>query len=132
MTQSEAKVRAQHAHAFLIAAALVDELGEDAEIATAGNVIGSLAVLAGIAAADAICGAVLGKRAAGQDHAEAISLLSSTKQGKALAPALRRLIESKTEAQYSSGILADGRSAELVRSATRLVEGMDAVLRSVT
>lgn len=132
MTLSEAKVRAQHAHAFLNAAALVDELGEDAGVATTGNVIGSLAVLAGIAAADAICGAVLGARSAGQDHGEAVSLLSSTKPGKALAPSLRRLIESKTETQYSSGILADGRTAELVTSATRLVNGMDEVLRSVS
>ncbi|THG34331.1 hypothetical protein E6C70_08600 [Glaciibacter flavus] len=132
MTLSEAKVRAQHAHAFLNAAALVDELGEDAGVATTGNVIGSLAVLAGIAAADAICGAVLGARSAGQDHGEAVSLLSSTKPGKALAPSLRRLIESKNETQYSSGILADGRTAELVTSATRLVNGMDEVLRSVS
>ena len=132
MTLSEAKVRAKHAHAFLNAAALVDELGEDAGVATTGNVIGSLAVLAGIAAADAVCGAVLGARSAGQDHGEAVSLLSSTKPGKALAPSLRRLIESKTETQYSSGILADGRTAELVTSATRLVNGMDEVLRSVS
>ncbi|MCX7521376.1 hypothetical protein OSC27_03685 [Microbacterium sp. STN6] len=131
MTKAETQIRAQHAHAFLEAAMLIADLGEDAGISTTGNVIGSLAVLAGIAAADAICGAVLSERAAGQDHAEAVTLLNSTKPGKAVAPSLRRLIDTKTETQYSSGILADGRSADLVKAANRLVTAMDQVLRSM-
>ncbi|TAM68368.1 MAG: hypothetical protein EPN48_10135 [Microbacteriaceae bacterium] len=130
MTKAETKIRAQHAHAFLEAANLIEDLGEDVGISTTGNVIGSLAVLAGIAAADAICGAVLGERAAGQDHSEAVTLLSTTKPGKAVASSLRRLIDSKTEAQYASGMLADSRSADLLKAATRLVTGMDATLRS--
>jgi hypothetical protein len=63
MTRTEVRTRAQHAHAFLTAADLVVDLGHDAGIDDLGNTIGSLAVLAGIAAGDAICGAVLGERA---------------------------------------------------------------------
>lgn len=59
MTRTEVRTRAQHAHAFLTAADLVVDLGHDAGIDDLGNTIGSLAVLAGIAAGDAICGAVL-------------------------------------------------------------------------
>lgn len=51
-----------------------------AELAGSGNsaeskVAGSNAILAGIAAADAICGLVLGERSAGDDHTQAINLL---------------------------------------------------------
>ncbi|HEU0256464.1 MAG TPA: hypothetical protein VFQ96_01340 [Microbacteriaceae bacterium] len=122
-------VRASHARAFLRSAELVDQLGEDAGILGAGNVIGSLAVLAGIAAVDAVCGAVLGERAAGQDHAEAIRLLAATHSGKAAVPPFRRLMDAKTETQYSSGMLTDSRSATLLRSAAKIVAVMEGVLR---
>ena len=90
MTRADVQVRAQHAHSFIEAADLVDQLGEEAGIPQRGNTIGSLAVLAGIAASDAICGAILGIRAAGEGHSEAVDLLRSTEPGKRLAAHLRR------------------------------------------
>jgi hypothetical protein len=67
MTKSEVQARRAHAHSFLQAADLAHQFGDEADIVAKGNTVGSLAVLAGIAAADAVCGALLGERAAGQE-----------------------------------------------------------------
>lgn len=75
MTGAEVRTRAQHAHAFLTAADLVADLGHDAGIDDLSNTVGSLAVLAGIAAGDAICGAALGERSASQSHGDAVTML---------------------------------------------------------
>lgn len=61
------KGRLAKANEFLDAALLVDEEMTDAAV--------NLYVLAGIAAADVICCAKLGKHAVGENHAEAILLL---------------------------------------------------------
>lgn len=129
MTTSYVRVRAQHAHAFLEAAELVEQLGHDAGIPQIGNTIGSLAVLAGIAAGDAICGAILGVRAAGEGHGEAVDLLRATEPGGRLAAHLRRLVDAKTETQYAAAVLTESRAAGLLKAAHRLIAGMDEVLR---
>ena len=129
MTRAEVQVRAQHAHSFIQAADLVDQLGEEAGIPQIGNTIASLAVLAGIAASDAMCGAILGTRAAGEGHSEAVDLLRSTEPGKRLAAHLRRLIDAKTEVQYSAAVLTRSRASDLMKAAQRLIAGMDEVLR---
>lgn len=129
MTRADVQVRAQHAHSFIEAADLVDQLGEEAGIPQRGNTIGSLAVLAGIAASDAICGAILGIRAAGEGHGEAVDLLRSTEPGKRLAAHLRRLVDAKTETQYSAAVLTESRAGDLMKAAQRLITGMDEVLR---
>ncbi|MBT2517669.1 hypothetical protein J7E29_09515 [Streptomyces sp. ISL-90] len=130
MTRAESATRQRHAHAFLDAADLVLDLGDDAGIPDIGNTVGSLAVLAGIAAGDAICGATLGRRAAGENHAEAVALLRLSEPGKRLAPALSRLIDSKTEVQYAATILTEARARDLLKAAHRLVDGMDTILRA--
>lgn len=132
VTGAEVRTRAQHAHAFLTAADLVADLGHDAGIADLGITIDSLAVLSGIAAADAICGAALGERSAGQDHGDAVSILRRTEPGKRLGQHLTRLIDSKTETQYSALLLTESRAAELLKAARRLVDGMDDVLRTLS
>lgn len=130
MNPAEVRVRSQQAHAFLEAAGLVSEFGHDAGIPQIGNTIGSLAVLAGIAAGDAICGSILGERSTAEGHATAVDLLRSTEPGRRLAPHLRRLVDSKTETQYTPALLTEARAADLVKAARRLVAGMDEVLRS--
>lgn len=130
MNPAEVHVRAQHARAFLEAADLVGEFGHDAGIPQIGNTIGSLAVLAGIAAGDAICGSVLGMRSSAEGHATAVELLRTTEPGRNLAPHLRRLINSKTETQYAPALLTEARASDLVKAARRLVAGMDDVLRN--
>jgi hypothetical protein len=131
MTRADAVVRQQHARAFFTAAELVSELGDDAGMTNTGNTIGSLAVLAGIAAADAICGATLGHRAAGDSHADAVKLVKQAVPGTNYSAQLRRLIDSKSESQYSTSLITDARAAELMVSAQKLLDGADEVLRSL-
>ena len=61
----------------------------------------SNAVLAGIAAADAICCRRLGRRAAGDDHQQALALLGDTGDvGMAARGHLETLLSIKNKAQY--------------------------------
>jgi hypothetical protein len=131
MTRAEAIMRQQHAEQFLQSAQLIIELGHDDGMPSTGNTIASLAVLAGIAASDAICGAVLGERAAGDNHAEAIGLLRQASRSTSHAAQLRRLLESKTEVQYSTNLTTEPRAEELMVSARKLVEGAKLILRSL-
>ncbi|RKR75075.1 hypothetical protein [Frondihabitans australicus] len=120
------EVRSEHARAFLAVAQLVVEFGDDADIGPIGNVVGSLSVLSGIAACDAICGAVLGERASGDSHGEAVDLLSRACPGRPdLASRLRQLIEAKTNTQYSPFNVTEAKAAVLLRAADRLVAGME-------
>lgn len=110
MSKSDVRARAGHAVAFLTAADLVVQFGEDAGIDEASNLIGSLAVLAGIAASDAICGTLLGERAAGENHGEAIALLRRCGPRATSATAqLKRLLDAKTTTQYSPLLLGKQR-----------------------
>src|ERR1700690_1142442 len=65
------------------------------------NVAAGLAVLAGIAASDAICCVRLGQRHRGDDHRGAAELLrSATPDGAELASTLLRLLDLKDAAHY--------------------------------
>lgn len=129
ITRAEVVTRQRNAHAFVDAAELVLDLGADAGIADLGNTVGSLAVLAGIAAGDAICGATLGRRAAGESHGEAVTLLRQSEPGKRLAASLSRLLDSKSEVQYAATIMTSSRARDLLKIAERLVDGMDEIVR---
>lgn len=131
MTRAEVTTRQQHAHAFAVAAELVSSLGHDAGMTQLGNTVASLAVLSGISAGDAICGAVLGERAAGESHAEAVDLLRRATPGTNYAAQLKRLIDAKGDAQYSAMLITEARAAELMVSARNLLVGMDAVIRGL-
>lgn len=131
MSRAEVSARRSHAHAFLTAAGLVEEFGTDAGIQSTGNTIASLAVLAGIAAADATCGSVLGERAASENHAEAVEVLRRSTPDRSLAAHLRRLLDSKTESQYSTNVLTDARAEELMKAARRLVVGINEIIRGL-
>jgi hypothetical protein len=66
---------------FLDAASLIaDQANEEAEIADACV---TLCVHAGIAASDAICCARLGRHARGEDHSQAVALLSKADDSSA-------------------------------------------------
>ncbi len=56
----------------------IAELAAAEEGPGANNVVVGIAVLAGIAASDAICFAAIGARYAGEDHAEAARVLART------------------------------------------------------
>lgn len=126
---ADVNTRAKHARGFIAAAELVREFGSDAGISPTSNIVGSLAILAGIAASDAICGKALGKRAGGEAHDDAIRLLASaTLDGPAYSRDLRRLLSVKTNVQYSTVVLSDAAARDQLKWAKRLVAGMERLL----
>ena len=125
---TEARVRAAQARKFLETAELILDVDDD--LATPG-VAAALAVLAGIAASDALCCRSLGRRARGQDHREAIGLLAQVEpNGKALSRALARLLDIKDGSQYGLVFLGTARAKTAVKSAVALTEAAEEVLRA--
>ena len=108
----EARVRLRTAEAYLETAELV--LGE-ARRREFSNVAAGLAVLAGIAASDAVCCMRLRSRHRGSDHRGAISLLEeATPDGKDVAASLTRLLNVKDTAHYGVSLI-DARTARKLR-----------------
>ncbi|MHB2023616.1 MAG: hypothetical protein ACYCO3_09850 [Mycobacteriales bacterium] len=120
-TTSDARVRLRSAEAYLEVADLV--LQERSRVEMPGVAAG-LAVLAGIAAADAICAQRLGQVHRGEDHRAAGDLLKqATGDGRKLAATFRRLIDIKDEAHYGLTIVSPQRARGAVRAARLLVDG---------
>lgn len=103
------------AEEFLLAA--TSELEAERSIAAT-----SLAIHAGINAADTVCGARLKRRAAGQDHRETISLLGQAgDDGSQLSKDLQRLLPLKTTAEYEPDDIPLRKATTAVERATRCV-----------
>lgn len=114
-TAADARTRLRQARLYLEAAELVqaEDLAEAATVAT-GN-----AVLAAIAAADAICCHAAGVRSRGQDHRQAIGLLQEVTGDAALAKALREVLDLKDAGHYGlSNVSASNCTAALRRART--------------
>ena len=99
---------------------------ELAEVAAADggeaiNVAIGVAVLAGIAASDAICIAAIGERYSGQDHAAGAELLGRVDAG--LGGRLRDLAELKGKSHYGQSLLSGRDRDRAMRAARSLVEG---------
>jgi hypothetical protein len=78
----------------------------------------SLAIHAGINAGDAVCGARLGKRAAGEDHDQVLTLLQQAgPDGAAIVKDLRRLLPLKTKTKYEPDDVAPGVASKAVARA---------------
>lgn len=91
--------------------------GDDAD--AANNVAAGNAVLAGIAAADALCCVRLGKRSRAQDHHAAVTMLEQVNAG--LAKDLATVLAIKDLAHYGESFLGDTRLTSTLRAASRLV-----------
>lgn len=91
-----------------------------AEDGAAINVCVGLAVLAGIAAGDAICIAATGERYSGQDHAGAADLLGRV--SAELGKRLRQLVDLKPGSHYGDRLLNDDNRGTALRAARSLVE----------
>lgn len=112
-----AQTRAYLAKAEEYAAAAASELEAKRWIAAT-----SLAIHAGINAADAVCGARLGQRATGQDHDRALVLLGQAgADGAELAKDLRRLLPLKTKTEYDPDDIAPSTAAKAVDRAHHCV-----------
>jgi hypothetical protein len=82
----------------------------------------SLAIHAAINAGDAVCGARLGKRSAGQDHDEVLAFLRDAgRDGAAVEKELRRLLPLKTKAEYDPEEIPVSTARKAVERATRCV-----------
>ncbi len=117
---SDARIRLGAAQAYLEVARQV--LAEPARSEYL-NVAAGLAVLSGIAASDAICGARLGRIHRGQDHRSAQDLLrAATPDGDKLATQLGRLLSLKDAAHYGVQVISSRNATDATKWASRLVE----------
>lgn len=115
---SAAQARAYVSKAEEYLSAAKAELDADRSIAAT-----SLAIHAGINAADAVSGMRLGQRAAGQDHDDALVLLRTAgPDGTAVAKELGRLLPMKTRAEYEPDDIPKSDAAKAVEHARRIVE----------
>lgn len=117
---AEGRTRFRTAQAYLnVAASVLDERDRDEYL----NVAAGLAVLAGIAASDAICCIRLGCRHRGDDHRGAADLLrTATPDGGELAKTLLKLLDLKDAAHYGVLVVASRKARDAVRWSGRLVD----------
>lgn len=95
----QAQQRLAHARSFLEVAELTADVNDPS--LEHGSVAASVAILAGIAAADAACCQELGRRSRSDDHHDAEALLEEiTPGGKRAASQLRQLVNIKDAAHY--------------------------------
>jgi len=133
MTRADALARAKHARGFASAAEIVTEFADEIGDEAVSTVVSSLAVLAGIAAADAICGVALKQRSSSGDHAEAVRMLATVNpRGAEYARDLRRIIAAKSGVQYSARLVTPAVARDLTKYARRLVDGMEREVRGPT
>jgi hypothetical protein len=109
--------RLRKANGFFQAAQDVSALDDSGE---AHDAVVTLYVHAGIAAADVICCARLGKHSAGDNHAEAIALLETVSRPSSRY--LATLLALKTKAGYSHQPASEADVKKAERAASRLVE----------
>jgi len=118
-SREDARARLDHARKFLEVADLISEPGQDPEYA---NAAAALAVLAGIAACDAACCHALGRRSRGQDHHQALQLVTQVEPGgREAARSLGRLLDLKDQAHYGLFDVAGGKLATALRQARALL-----------
>jgi len=124
----QARQRLAHARSSLEVAELAADTSDPS--LEYGTVAASVAVLAGIAAADAACCQELGKRSRSEDHHDAEVLLERiTPGGKRAASQLRQLIDMKDTAHYGFISVSTPQLKRALRQARHLVEFADGVLR---
>lgn len=112
---SASQVRAYAAKAQEFATAAQENLAAGHRIAATSS-----SIHAAINAADAVCGARLGKRAAVEDHYQVLDLLGlAGPDGSEVARDLRRLLPLKTKAEYEPDDIAPAVAAKAVDRALR-------------
>lgn len=88
------------------------EEGDEARNVAAGN-----AVLAGIAASDAICCVRLGRKPRGQDHREAVSMLQTVRpEGQRLAGDLSTVLAVKDASHYGETFVSAAKLRTTMRA----------------
>jgi hypothetical protein len=123
---SDARKRLADAEKYLEVAELV--AAEDS--LESHNVATGLAVLAGIAAADAACCKTLGESSRGPDHRDAAAFLRQIAPGgEAAAKDFERLVGLKDKAHYSFLNISGQDRTSAIRRASKLVDFARGVLQ---
>lgn len=126
--EPQARQRLGHARSFLEVAELTADVSDPS--LEYGSVAASVAILAGIAAADAACCQELGKRSRSENHHDAEVLLEQiTPGGKRAAGQLRQLIDLRDTAHYGFISISAPQLKRSLRQAQHLVEFAEEVLR---
>ena len=125
--RADARTRFDNAQKSLEVAELA---AGEREIPASRSVAAALAVLSGIASADAACCAALGRRSRGDDHREAAALLRQiVPAGDRAAKALIELLNLKDTAQYGLIPITRREPTTTLRRARTLLEFAGEVLR---
>jgi hypothetical protein len=123
---THARIRLDNAEKSLEVAELV---ADEREIPESRSVAAGLAVLSGIASADAACCAALSRRSRGDDHHQAAALLREIVDGERAAKALIELINLKDTAQYGLIPITQRELTTTLRRANTMLEFARVVLR---
>lgn len=124
--RTHARTRLDNAEKSLEVAELA---AAEQEIPASRSVAAALAVLSGIAAADAACCPALGRRSRGDDHREAAALLRQIVDGDRPAKALIELLNLKDTAQYGLIPITKRELTTTLRRARTLLDFAREVLR---
>ena len=120
ITLSEARHRVASAQGFLNAARLVrkawSESAKPQEETASANAMDALAVLSGMASADAICGKTLGVRLAGEGGQDVVALLWQAQPDGAAASLLEQLLAEQGSLSESRGWAKADRLMDLASS----------------
>ncbi|TML84655.1 MAG: hypothetical protein E6G08_16765 [Actinobacteria bacterium] len=124
--RSHARTRLDNAEKSLEVAELA---AAEEEIPASRNVAAAVAVLSGIASAEAACCAALGRRSRGDDHREAAALLRQIVDRERAAKAVLELINLKDTAQYGLVPITKRELTTTLRRARILLDFAREVLR---
>lgn len=114
--------RLAKARQFLMAAEAIETIIDDEEIADSYV---TLCVHAGIAAADVICCARLGRHHQGESHHAAVAFLSQV--DKDSAKHLKRLLDMKTRAGYGASPASTTEQRRAGRAASALLRAAERI-----
>ncbi len=139
-TGEDARARCRQALAYLETAKLVTSDGSLPTDYDYNHVAAGVAVLAAIAASDALCCRLLGERSRGQDHRQAVDLLATVRFGDGtpaaqarrageLGAALATVLDFKDEAHYGTTLLGPAQVRRLIKGAEKLVTAAHSVVR---
>lgn len=136
---ADARIRLRHAEAFFATAELVAfEEGKPPDY-DYNHVAAGIAVLAAIAASDALCCELLGERARGQNHRQAVEVLEQVRFGdgspavqqrrtRELGRALATALDVKDESHYGARMLTHQQVTRVMRAAEKLLIAARTVL----
>ena len=124
----QARARLAQAKKFVEVATMCLDDASDEWTASAAA---ALAVLAGIAASDAVCCIKLKERSRGQNHHDAEKLLQTiSPNGRNMSQNLTKLINEKDNAHYGTLIVGQTKAKSMVRWANSLIQAADEAMKS--